>query len=358
MVAIGAGGDYAVHNSVVMVRDKPAEDLPVEFNVWLLDDYDQDHDGLYEVFSGEEVEFNYMSAHADSVTLQSSRYSGPIALSGGFSPTMTETDSFVFRAWKDGLVKQEFVFQIIVEESPEMLPQFSFGCSARQVEPGIYEMAPGQLWLTGSVRFYNEQSDYVRVLGVDEDLGPYWIRPATVDSDTSFTCQVTRNGNILQDQTILVRMVENPEPDPEYIDLVVDTPGAWVGQRDEDPKERDLITFEYLPDNNRIEVSACLEYSVPLADQNDESGAIGLVDSFGNEDWALREGEDCQVLPDQGDDSANGIYYLGSIGGHQEGTFVLKTGIEFDCHSACLTKCVNPNSLHCNQLILRIYLNR
>ncbi len=143
----------------------------------------------------------------------------------------------------------------------------------------------------------------------------------------------------------------------EYIDIVIDV-DTWVGQRLSDPHQVELMSKIVLPANSKIEVSAFFEYSEEGANQDDESAAVGIIDLFGGEHWAFLEGSDCPVFLDQGHADASGIYYLGDINsGVQEGSVVLRTGADFDCHNSVkVVKCDNPNSLHCKQLILRVWL--
>lgn len=359
MMAIGIGGDYAVHNSVVNVLPKPVEPEVVTLNAWIV--------GSNIIPAGSNGYFAWAaSANADSVTADEYYTDGNIGLSGERSPIEVLQDMvLVLHVWKDGEIKDSKSLEFFVQPpEPMSTPELSFHASSYEIENdnpmwSDHLASDGeQVFLIWNVKYYDEMIDEVVIdrMMTYGDLGPRGLIPVTVSSDTTFTMTVYRDGQEVTSKMVRIFLTEGPINQPDYIDLSWHFEG-WVGQRSQDPHQIDLMSGIRLPANVGIDVWTVLEYSPVSEGQDDESCALGFLTDT-SEHWAYLDNPDCPVFPDQGEDIRE-MFYIGRVSdfSEEDGRMVMRTGADFDCWDKAL-KCNNPNSVHLSEVKLRVHLQQ
>lgn len=322
----------------------------IDLNAWI--------DGSDTIPAGQYAYFDWTaSADVDSVTIDGYNTDGNVGHEGPGRVEILSDRLLTVNAWNHGQIVRSVELQFYVESViPDPAPVLHFRGSGEQIAEGIYQVERGsQVWLLYLVENHNQNTDEVTVdkyPGVE--FGASGLQPVTVNADTTFTMTVKRNGVDTSQGTVTFIPVDGPVIDPGYIEMGWDVDG-WVGQRSQDPHQIDLMKGIRLPTNLRTEVYAHLEYSEESEGQDDESCALGfLVD--GREYWAYGDDPSCPVFPDQGY-GIDEMLYVGTVVGFGEeyGRMVMRTGIDFDCWEPA-AKCVNPNSVHIQRVLLRIYL--
>jgi hypothetical protein len=348
---IGEDGQYLVRREAFYVH--PADSPTPTLNAWA---------SAYQVPAGTTVNLHWASTGADSVTIEGYANSANIGDSGLLSVEIFSSSTFIFQAWSGGGIATTKA--VSVQMVPVVLPnpELTFYASAAEISsdnPDWLNYQTGvdtEVWLVWNVKFYDEATDLV---GIDRfptygDLGPHGLMPVTVHSDTTFTATVYRSDNQVMWKTVHISVVDNPPPVPSYFEVAWDL-DKWVGARNEDPHQVDLVSGLSLPESTRIQVWAKLAYSSEY--QINETGAIGGISASHEERWAFLDDPSCPVFPDQGTDVV-GTYFIGVITGFREGKLVLRHGVDFPCwtgNNVCPP--TNPNSLWIQRLELRVWLN-
>lgn len=357
LLIIGEGGDFLPINEFLTVLPAEEEHEEVTLNAWIVGDDTVPADS--------EVHFGWAaSANADSVTTNGYYTDGNIGLGDPNASMVILQDTILeLFAWKDGEIRDQKSLEFFVEPpvtAPR--PEVTFYASAYEVESSNpawseYQVVEGQeIWLVWNIKYYDESRDevWLDAMPTQGDLGPRGLMPTIVSSDTTFTLGVDRDDQESTSKMVRITVVPGPIESVEYFDIRWHVDG-WVGQRSQDPHQIDLMSGIYLPENIGIGVYARLGYSSAGANQDDESCAIGFLTTM-SEHWAYLDDPDCPVFPDQGED-VDEMFYVGLVSdfSDEDGRLVMQTGADFDCWDTAL-KCVNPNSVHVSEVLLRVYL--